>query len=140
MSKGEYNHQIEYGMDIEQHKPDEISPYSLPSDAVDNHFMPPDEKLREEIADILRLWAVGVSVYDVTDQILALLPQIRREEDIKKEERQRVLDTVDEELWKRRQMFDYNGNPTNKHNEVTLSDLTISSPRWHEICHKLKEE
>ncbi len=62
-----------------------------------------------------------------------------KEEDIKKEERERILSAVDGELRKRRKMFDYYGKPTDKESECTLSDLTISSQRWSEICHKLKE-
>ncbi len=96
MSKGEYNHQIEYGMDIEQQhklaKPDEISPHSLPSDAVDKYFMPPDEpdeKLREEILGaVCNICCRCVSPFSLTrmcefseevKSLLALLPQIRRE-------------------------------------------------------------
>ena len=59
---------------------------------------------------------------------------------IRKAEGDKVLDAVTDELWKIRQMFDYNGHPTDNEKECTLSNLSITSQRWSEFCQTLKEK
>ena len=68
------------------------------------------------------------------DEITSLIPIIQADT------RQEILAAVDGELWKIRQMFDYDGNPTDDESKCTLSNLMISSQRWAEFKQSLKGE
>ena len=49
-----------------------------------------------------------------------------------------VIKTIDAELWKRREMFNYAGRPTRDEKECTLSNLSITSQKWAEVCYDLR--
>ncbi len=59
---------------------------------------------------------------------------------IQKAVEERIINAVTDELYKIRQMFDYDGHPTENEKECTLSNLSISSQRWSEFCQALKGE
>ena len=56
------------------------------------------------------------------------------------QEVEELLKEIDSELWKIRQMFDYDGKPTDDESKCTLSNLMITSQRWAGFKHSLKEK
>lgn len=51
-----------------------------------------------------------------------------------------LLKEIGSELWKRRQMFDYGGKPTDDESKCTLSNLMITSQRWATFKQSLRDK
>ncbi len=56
------------------------------------------------------------------------------------DEKKAILDVIGDELWKNRQMLDWHGRPTEDATQCTQSILSIESPKWAEIRHRIMSD